>query len=213
MPRIVGGSLTGGFEGQPAARRGAKAASETKTVLYLHQGLVSAYDPSPVPLVSAPVLETIRMSPPDWQWLIRLHPRWQGLAEYRREAPRSRHLPAELSGRISFRAAEPNAAQPTCFDAADAVLTGFSASACLAHDYGLPVVIHHPVGRDLFAPAISGGPDGICAGAGRHCGGAGARRALTAARTFSCRTILTCRARPLWSFGGWRALRQPRSMS
>jgi hypothetical protein len=155
MPRIVGGSLAGGFAASARATNDAVRKNSQKVILYLHQGLVSAYDPCAVPLLPASVLEAISRSPSEWKWLVRLHPRWAGMARHA-DAAAGAVLQTRVSRRISF--AHPSQMTLSeCFRASDAVLTGFSASACLANDFGLPVVIHHPVGRDLFSPAIGEG--------------------------------------------------------
>lgn len=151
LPRVVGGCLFGN-----ASPVGSHAAAnpDSRTVLYLHQGLVSAYDPSPILPVPGALLSAMRAGPPGWRWLVRLHPRWRGAAQDTQD---------RLRAALGTDGPRVEVVQPTgatlagCFDRSDVVCSGFSASACEAYDAGLPVVLHHVIARDLFGTAIDDG--------------------------------------------------------
>lgn len=123
---IVGGDirLAPGSEGAALVR------SPRRTILYLHQPDPAAADEK-APL-TPDLLGLIAAAPPDWLWLIRLHPRFAG------RAAAARRQCADLANvEIDEPTREPLA---RVLDIADAALTSSSASAFDAIDAGVPTV-------------------------------------------------------------------------
>lgn len=142
---VTGGDLTTLGRGAPVVRRPARA--KVREVLYLHQGSVSAAEREPRGLLPDPVARAVAAAPPDWRWRVRLHPLY---------ADRAAAFEADYGGRLEARAASAGSLEDALAQA-DVALTGFSAAAIAAHDGGVPVVLHHPIGRDLFAELITQG--------------------------------------------------------
>jgi hypothetical protein len=149
IPRIVGSQLLSGTGA--VARRNNKGENGKKRVLYCQQGLLSAYDPSPVAALPATMIALMQAADDTMDLDIRLHPKWAGYAEETETALRS------LGMRNANVRGATEATLAKCLDEADVVLTGFSTTACDAHDIGIPVVLNHPIALDVFGRAIDAG--------------------------------------------------------
>ncbi len=120
-------------------------------ILYLHQGLISEDEPEDMSLLPGAVMDAIRKSPPSWQWLIRLHPRFPQTSE-----PVKRLLRERGMGQVIVD--EPSrAALQSCLDVSDVAVTAYSTAVVEANDAGVPVVLHDPLGRIIYREAVEQG--------------------------------------------------------
>ncbi len=123
--RIVGGDL----RHAAAEERAPERASARHTVLYLHQpDLSRAGNGEPLP---DDFLQLAAAAPPEWLWLVRLHPRARRIAEAERQC----------AGLGNVEIAEPTQRPLShAIALADAALTADSAAAFETVDAGLPTV-------------------------------------------------------------------------
>lgn len=122
-----------------------------RRILYLHQGLPGENDEGVAGVLPGMLLDALRLAPPAWQWLIRLHPRLPHMADPLTRLLRGRGLDnvfVDVPSRVTLQ---------SCLDASDVAVTGYSAAAIEAHDAGLHVVLHDPLGLAMYREAVKQG--------------------------------------------------------
>lgn len=128
---------------------GGEAYSRRILVTYQVEALLNA--DAVVKLLPETLYAAIKAGPPDWLWMLRVHPRSLHLI-----GPLRDMLAEEEMTNVDVEASS-LALVEAAIDAADVFMTGFSVSALEANARGKTVLITDDVGKELFAELIAEG--------------------------------------------------------
>ena len=154
---VAGGDVWGALSaGKAKAARGAfllSIGSEkySRRILVAHQIEALVHTKGSNSLVSAVLIDAMRLAPHDWLWMVRVHPRSSHLIEPIKKTLNDAGIvncEVELTSLATIE---------VVLEAADVFLTGFSVSALEANAVGKPVIILDEVGRRLFGDAMESG--------------------------------------------------------
>ena len=123
----------------------------SRRVLVAHQIEALVHTKGSNSLVSAVLIDAMRLAPKDWLWMVRVHPRSSHLITPIRQTLSDAGI---VNCEVELTSLE---TIEVVLEAADVFLTGFSVSALEANAVGKPVIILDEVGKRLFGDAMESG--------------------------------------------------------